>query len=381
MGGCMSLMLRRRAMMSSGPKAPGVASYTVDQTVQKTSTDMISVSSACTAMLKAIHNASHLYAGELSNGVLQCKQVSDADKTLYADGTSVVYDSTKNLFMKLPRFWYKGDPDPLNDDIFTVTFTMEDPNDNSWNEWAGDTFIGVYAGCVDNNILRSIPGSNTCARTTLANYRSYARANGTGFTCLTYEVCQILTLLGFGYLKSVSTLQDYAYGYNQTYNVVSGGCDLLGMTEGRVNNDSNFWGLENYLTAHGQNDFLDNFGYLYANGQYTFQIFDTSDLSTVIRSLTPISNDLRSNAWIRKMLFGANCDIVPKERVTSRPPYTDGFGGFVGCAQVNGSVIARNSNINSNNTSFFGVISTNNPNTALNYTSSRLCYKGNYIIL
>jgi hypothetical protein len=70
--------------------------------------------------------------------------------------------------MKLPEFWWKIEE--LETDLYKVSFTMTEQEDNSWKHWEGNTFIGVYkssgspASTQENsNLLVSRPNVTICA--------------------------------------------------------------------------------------------------------------------------------------------------------------------------------------------------------------------------
>jgi len=52
---------------------------------------------------------SHIYVGQYNTTTdkLEIKQVSDTDKTKYADGTTITLGAEQDVFMKLPKFWWK----------------------------------------------------------------------------------------------------------------------------------------------------------------------------------------------------------------------------------------------------------------------------------
>lgn len=364
-------------MMVSGKSSPvTVGSYTINQTRQTTSANMISVSSACTKIINDIHAASHLYVCELVNGVLQCKQLSDTNKLQWVDGTTATISDTQDVMMKLPQFWWKSVPDAENDDICTISFTMVDPEDNTWHEWAGNIFIGAYKGLVIDNKLHSRSGlvAGGYPRASLNSYKTYATNKGAGFTCLTYEMIQMIALLGFGRLKKLTPRPDYTIGVNYSSSYTTGHCDALGMEDGKVGNYSSFWGLEDYITAVGLSEYIHNLTFSSGN---IINIRKPLDTSQNVRSVQ-CGATLSGNNFFTKIVLGTNGDILPKSTTTTRPGNNTGYGGY--CNINNGGFYHANA-ANNNNTTFVTLAATTGAGAAVNYVTSRLQYQGDYTIM
>lgn len=371
------MSIRRRLMMVSGKSSPvTVGSYTINQTTQTTSANMISVSSACTKIINDIHAASHLYVCELSNGVLQCKQLSDTNKLQWVDGTTATISDTQDVMMKLPQFWWKCVPDAENDDIADISFTMVDPEDSTWHEWAGNIFIGAYKGLVIDSKLHSRSGlvAGGYTRTSLNSYKTYATNKGAGFTCLTYEMTQIIALLGFGRLKELTPRVDYDFGVNYSSSYTTGNCDALGMEDGRVGKYSNFWGIEDYITSVGLSEYIGNLSYTSGD---IINIKNPLNTSQVVRSVQ-CGSPLNGNRWATKIVLGTDGDILPKATTTSRPGWYDGYGGYV---NISNQSFRRANDVNSNNTTFVPLQATTVASQVANYATSRLQYQGEYTII
>lgn len=352
--------------------------YIIDQTGNTTtaSDKMIKVGSGVWSRIKQIHDNTNLYVGELVNGVLQVKQLSDSNKAIYADGTALVLGSNQDVFMKLPHFWWKATPDENDDDICEVNFSMDEPEDSStWNEWEGNTFMGAYKGMVIDGGLYSRSGEivGNYTRSTMNNYRTYARNRGAGYTCITYEMWHIFVLLGFGWLKTLSARSVYSVGSANSTTRATGTCDSLGMADGIVGNYSSFWGVEDFITATGLGEFVDN---LTRDSSNLISILDTSTL-TATRTVQAGAT-LNGNRWITKIVLGQYADILPKDTVTSR--LDDNVKYVCYCNIFNTGFLISNAS-NSSNTGFIGIQATGSQAAAVSYTTSRLQYKGNYIII
>ena len=372
--------LRRRLMMAQ--RRGGIGYYTIDQTGAYTSPiDMIMDRNL--GDIQVIRNASHLYVGELVNGVLQCKQVSDNNKGFYLDNTPVSYGSTKNLFMKLPQFWWKCETLDNDGDIVKFSFSIENPEDVSWFEWEGDTFIGVYEAStdiVDNvTILRSINGVVSSGGISYNNFKSYSRNTGPGFQLITYESHQIMALLGYGYLRNLNSQAVCGYGTNSDAKT-NGMCDSLGMTDTINSSDNsnpragniksiNFWGLENWWG--NKYEFLDN---LTTSGSNCV-LKDIN--STTIRTIAALNSGSGYN--IRKMVFGSYGDVLGKLQ-TGDLDFTKYYCDHWFKSSNSDRVATRSSSANNPD----GGISAMRLQKTFTQTGSdygtRIQYKGNYII-
>lgn len=375
MGTCSSL--RRRMMMGGGEQTPvTVGSYTINQTTHTKSANMISVSKACTTVLNAIHAASHLYVCELVDGVLQCKQLSDTNKLQWVDGTTATVSDTQDVMMKLPQFWWKCVPDADNDDIADISFTMVDPEDNTWHEWAGNIFIGAYKGLVIDSKLHSRSGlvAGGYARTSLNSYKTYATNKGAGFTCLTYEMTQIIALLGFGRLKKLTPRPDFNVGVAYSSSYTTGHCDALGMEDGKVGNYSSFWGLEDYITGVGLSEYIHNLTFSSGN---IINIRNPLNTSQNVRSVQ-CGSPLNGNRWTTKIVLGTNGDILPKATTTTKPGDDTGYGGI---CNISKSGFCHANGSNNNQTTFVPLQATVTESSVANYVISRLQYQGDYTII
>lgn len=283
-----------------------VSSYTIDQTGTYSAPNQM-VRDRDATVFQMIYAASHLYVGYLDNGVLQCKQVSDTDKTLYADGTSVSYDANNDLFMKLPRFWWKCENVDGSADKMKFSFTMDDPKSASWYEWEGDTFIGAYKGYKDSaNKLRSISGITPSGGVSFGNWKTYSRNKGSGYQMVTYEAHQMMALLFYGYFGTLDSQATIGYG-NNTNGKTTGLANARGMGNGQTNNSINYWGLENWWGD--MEEFVDNL--LTANNTGTVAIYNRE--GSVVRYITTFADSGGYGTYfgITKMLLGTYGDLMP----------------------------------------------------------------------
>lgn len=345
--------------------------YTIDQTgTYSAPADMVRDRNV--EGINTIRSASHLYVGELVNGILQCKQVSDTDKTLYADGTNVVLDGNKDLFMKLPKFWWKMEEVDSNSDIVKFSFCMSQKS--GWNVWEGNEFIGVYQANVVSNLAYSRSGVTPASGVYWANFKNYARNRGNGYTLVTYEQHRMMAILMFGYIGTLNGRDIIGVGESDGL-ATTGQCDSLGMTDTSALNNGensiNYWGLEHWWGATGE--WVDNLKYK----RGTLSILNIQ--GNVVRTIS-LTNVLNTND-VEQMLWGENIDIIGKSyasslngtyystwfpRVTSSYDFYAQRGGDGQHVRTNASTLAFNYRNNV---------------TASSQVTSRLCYKGDYEIV
>ena len=148
----------------------------------------------------------------------------------------------------------------------------DNPNDSSFKYYAhqrGSTnkdyfYLGVYDGYVSGNKLRSLSGKSPTVSTSLNQFDTYGKANGTGYGCMGYYqwmFIQVMYVLQFkGNLNSQNTV-----GYG---NCSSGRIE----NTGRSNTRGMIYGDNNVAKLFGIEDIWGNIYQLvnnyYSNSNY-----------------------------------------------------------------------------------------------------------------
>lgn len=369
------------------PPAITISSYTIDQTgpYRTDPKDMITFNTDNKVILDIRAN-SDFYALENKDWGTDTPEfikMSKTDKLKTTRGTTLDANNY-DIFMKLPEFWWKCENVENNEDKVKFSFTMINPNDNTWHHWDGKTFIGVYKSYYKNGKIYSRSGAtltDPSPNTTIDALKQSARNRGNGFQLVTYEAHQMIALLEFGYLASVSKSGFYDYkGYGQTQ--TTGALDSAGFSSRYVysaaNNKSwyNFWGLENWLSYSNYDDeVLDNLVTNRRNGKVCADILDYN--GNVVRSVycdsvTALTS--YSIPAVTKLVLGEYGDILPKSGISS----TSG----VRCYDTN-NYIHDNATGYIFKKGYHNFVSFNAEkyNTPSSYENrSRLLYKGNYTI-
>lgn len=272
-------------------------------------------------------------ATSLSNSKLQVRELSRDNKSKWADGTDVVNNTTYDKFMKLPEFWWHCEEVAANTDRWKIDFTMDNPNDESWNHWDGNTFIGVYEAYNSGSLVYSRTGQTPTGSVHWTNFKAYAAARGTGYSLVTYEAHQIMALLGYGWLGTTDDQSIVGYGGNES-NKVTGKCDAKGIHDtsaavdggntagGGSNISINFWGLENWWG--NMYEWVDNIQTANSSGLVNILTPGSSTVNRTVQTTTG------SSGCITKTTMGDKGDMIPKAYV-SDSTYSKGYtsGGFV----------------------------------------------------
>jgi uncharacterized protein (TIGR02145 family) len=330
------------------------------------------------SVIHRIHSNTKLYGSTgLSNGSLQVKEISRSNKALFVDGSSV--SSSYDVFMKLPEFWWKVDM--LATDKYQISFTMDAGTgaQTGWNHWEGDTFIGCYEAYNSNNMVYSRSGVTPTVNVSQTNFKTYARARGTGYQIVTYEAHCIMALLGYGWLGTTDDQSVVGYG-SSNYPKVTGFCDAKGINDTSASVDGgssasnststsiNFWGLENWWGD--LYEWVDNIETTSSSGDIKIMDID----GTTVRSAKAGTT---SSNCIGKMVLGQYGDMIPNE-VHSDSNYTTGFAsfGFVGGSA--GRVACRSCYGSYADGGLGFLYVSRGPSNAGSTIGSRLLYKGNY---
>lgn len=338
--------------------------------------------------IRRIRENSHIFVGryDFTNNLLKARQVSDTDKTKWSSNNStIVLSDEDDVFMRPPKFWWKCIK--CDDDIYRIKFSMLQENiDETWFEWSGNTFIGVYEGFInvtgeegsEIKTLRSRPGVTPTVNESWTTFTAAARArygNNNG-RCVTYEAHQIMALLGYGW-AGTTDLQSLIGKGTSSYPKITGLCDNKGMIDSIASSNGNstsinFWGLENWWGDIYE--WLDN---IRTAGNNNVNILG-DDRTTISRT---VITELQGNdGEIKKMVLGDNADLIPK-LIISNSNYNKAYSD---CGRVDGSIgyVALRSGSAASLAGGSGYFYANaGAGNVSPHFGSRLLYKGNYSIV
>ena len=173
------------------------------------------------------------------------------DFTKFENGTAadITSGNAGDVMIQFPR---RGVRISKSGKVVTVSMT-DNPNDSSFKYYAhqrGSTnkdyfYLGVYDGYVSGNKLRSLSGKSPTVSTSLNQFDTYGKANGTGYGCMGYYqwlFIQVMYVLQFkGNLNSQNTV---GYGNcSSGYIKNTGRSNTNGMIYGD-NNVAKLFGIE-----------------------------------------------------------------------------------------------------------------------------------------
>lgn len=333
-------------------------------------------------VIRRIRDNSHLYIGryDSTNNKLEIKQVNDVDKTKWIDGTTITYGAEDDLFMKLPKFWWKMNN--LAEDIYEVQFCMtEEDIDETWNCWNGNTFIGVYEAIINNNKVYSKSGVTPTISQSWTTFTANARAryNNDNYRIVTYEAHQIMALLGWGWLGTTNCQSIIGAG-TSSYPKTTGLCNTKGMSDSSSSVDGNttsinFWGLENWWGDISE--WIDNIKTKDSHGNVNIL---GDDRTSVIRTIAcpEVNQSSYSARCSTKLQFGIYGDVLPK-KIIDNSNYNRGFCDYGRVSAASDYVASRSSNAADLNGGLAYLNVAYGAGYVYAYVGSRLLYKGDYI--
>lgn len=323
---------------------------------------------------------SHRYVGTYNSSLgMVLKQLDDNNSEMYADGTSAASDiTTKDVFMKMPTFWFRGEKLSTS---YNIHFSAVEPNDgNEWVKWDGNTLIGVYeAVCQDtgnnaNGELYSRSGITSTGGVSQGNFKAKARNRSNGddhFMILTYEAHQVMALLYIAYYGDNMNAQTVIGAGTSSYPKVAGQTNVDGMNDTVVENSRSisFWGLENWWGDICE--WNDNLITIDSRGSMNVLDYD----GRPVRQITSVGTE----GEISDMVLGKYLDMVPN-KLTSSYTY-DSYYCDWGRLASNINFVVRSSGYNSasNGGPFYFDCSSDSKYT-YNNTGSRLLYHGRVTI-
>lgn len=278
--------------------------------------------------IQRIRNHSHRYLGKYTaEGTMTICQLDDENSTLYKDGTSATLSGAEgDVFMKLPRFWYRCME--LATNVWTIGFYhgTESPGDG-WMEWDGNDLIGVYESYSTGNKAYSRSGVPSTGNVSQSSWKTYARNRGTGFSIVKWKHHCIMAALYYAMYGNTNCQALIGVG-TDSYSKSMGQTNSLGMedTKAETNGNTqsiNFWGLENWWG--NKSEWIDNV----VVDAYKWEVTE-DDGSERMAGTGPTTN-----GWISKLLFGERIDLIPQEvSGSSTSGFCDYYYGYPSSSRV-----------------------------------------------
>lgn len=311
---------------------------------------------------------SHRYVCKLVDGVMQAKQLQDYNGTLYLDGTTADLTGAEgDVMMKLPQFYYRATEQET--DKWLIDFVYGERPSEEYKVWDGKEFIGVYEAYVVDSNVYSRSGVASTGSVSQANFKAYARNRGEGYTLVKWKHHCIMAFLFYAeYLNTNS--QAICGAGTASYTKNNGQSDLLGMedTSAETNGNSqsiNFFGLENWWG--NKFEFIDNV-------ELNAKRFDVVEDDGTIREAGQGASE---NIYAKAMLVGEELDLIP---ITNGGSATSGFCDYYSATTSNG-LLASRSGDKAETYGGISYISGQTSTTSSASFTSRLAYRGEYVII
>lgn len=321
--------------------------------------------------IQAIRANSHRFLGKYTaSGTMTICQLSDTDSTKFADGSAADLTGAQgDVFMRLPVFYTQAVE--LVEDRWQIKFAFGGQPGPTWKEWGGNDLIGVYKAYSLSSKIYSRSGVIPSVNISQADFKTYARNRGNGFTLVKHKHQNIMAFLFYALYGNTNSQEICGYG-TDNYPKTAGGTNFLGMTDTTTANGNsmsiNFWGLENWW-----GDILEFEDNAILNSN-TWSI--TEDDGTTRQVECFRGND--SWYYPQKLVIGENLDTIMKPDSTSGSSST----GYCDGQYLNGyntSVVQRSG---AQTGDLCGVVCTQVTfDSAFVYMSygSRLAFTGNII--
>lgn len=276
--------------------------YILDDTVNDPATK-VTLTPEVTDVINWIRANSHrVLAKKTSDGVCKVIRLMDSDTTKYFDGTPApITDTNYDVMMMMPEFWYTAES--AGADKWKIWFADGNPEDGKkWHKWDHGHLIGVYEAYNASNKVYSVSGKDSTGSVSQANFKTYARNKGKGYTIIDWQAHCIMAFLFYGYYKNTNSQGKCGVGTND-YQKQTGQTNSLGMTDTTTANGNsmsiNFWGLENWWG--NKYEWMDNI-------VVDARVWKITEKDGSVRTAGTGGS---ADGWITKLLVGDQLDMIP----------------------------------------------------------------------
>lgn len=256
--------------------------------------------------IELIRANSHRYLGKYTDeNTMTICQLDDNDSNYYFNGSDAYLDGSEgDVFMKLPKFWWKCWEEPEASDVWKIGFAYGAAPDDTWNEWSGNELIGSV---LSSNSSKCVSIAKSAAYSSTSNIHNFTiprtKERGFGYEVMKLKHFNIVRLLFLAY-----------YGNTDAQNVLGNGDSpgssyinslALGMKDTIPNNEDRqavcFWGISDVFGYGGHYEVISN---VVANSSTALIV--TEDDGTE-RELNVPSGYI----YVYKLLFGEYGDCLP----------------------------------------------------------------------
>lgn len=191
--------------------------------------------------IEAIRANSHRYNGQLVDGIMQLTQLPD-------DGSGTPSSTVGiDVWMKLPQFYYNIET--VDTWKYNVSFAYGKKPSEEWGEWDGKDMIGVYKASLRYNELYSISDVTPVGNMSYNSLHSISSfRNDSRFSMVKWKHHCVMAWLFYAWYSNTNCQAICGSGSSNPRKT-TGGTNSLGMTDTTTENNNpyvNFWGLENW---------------------------------------------------------------------------------------------------------------------------------------
>lgn len=297
-------------------------------------------------------------AKKSADGQMTIRYLKNDNSNYYDDGTAAKLDGTEgDVMVYFPRFYYKYEN--LGSYKFAYSFALVQL-DNTWKESA-ECLVGAYEAYGQQYKIYSRSGVASSGTISQANFKTYARARGTGYQIIDYDQHKIIAWLFYA-IYGTRNCQAICGSGTSSYTKETGQTNTIGNADTTtVNGNSmsvNFLGIENCWG--NKYEWIDNVEISNATWIITDLVTGTS------RSVAGLQTN-GNWGYAKTAIAGEFLDIIAKEGgMSDSTGYCDGFLTTSGS-----SLVAARSYSNSNTQCGVAYANCNNSssNTNSNYGS------------
>lgn len=251
-------------------------------------------------VIKWIRQNSHrVLAKKTAEGKITYCRLDDSNSNFYHDGSAAVLDGTQgDVFVKLPTFYYAG----TEGNNVEITFSRK-PFKGSI-KWDTNILIGVYESYNNSGKAYSRSGVESTRSVSQANWKRYAKARGTGYQLVDWQMHCVLGCLYYAMYGNTNCQATIGAGV-LNYKKNNGQTDALGMTDTKASTNGNsqsinFWGLENWWGNKSEWMEEDNIG------------TNMSTYDPVTKGSRNVAVPDYTGYYPKKMKFGKYLDLIAR---------------------------------------------------------------------
>lgn len=271
-------------------------------------------------VIQYIRNNSHrVLAKKTAEGVVSYCRLDDTNSNKYYDGSPADLTGAEgDVFVKLPKFYYKG----TEGNTVNIYFSRK-KLDSDYIEWNGNIFIGAYECFIEQwsnyFVLRSVSNVLSTGKKTHDEFKVYATNRGVGFRLVDWQMHCVIGCLYYAMYGNTDCQKQIGNGSGSLTN---GQTNNFGMKDTAIystaNYSINFLGLENWWG--GKYEFIDDC--VTKEREMAIEVYDPAN-----GGKRSISFGRYDGFYIKMMRFGRYLDLVNIDSNTSG--YEDDYDGYL----------------------------------------------------